>query len=573
MSVIETAVPQPKAENYLTHSHGIKSWIFTLDHKRIGLMYMMFVLTAFLLGGTFAEILRTFLWNNEHSPDGMVLYNNMFSLHGAVMVFMFMVPAIPASLGNFILPMQLGAKDVAFPRLNLFSLWIYFTGALFFSYVLLSGVLHAAFGLNLPGGMGLDTGWTFYTPYSTSHALSGVIPATLGAFILGFSSILTGVNFITSIHTLRPQGMTWFRMPLFLWALYATSIIQILATPVLAITLLLLVAERTIHVGIFDPLLGGDPVLYQHFFWFYSHPAVYIMILPAMGVISEVISVHSRRHIFGYNFIACSSIALALFGFLVWGHHLFASGQSNLANSVFSLLTFSVAIPSAVKVFNWLSTLYKGSIRFTTPMLFALGFILLFTIGGLTGLFLGALAVDIPLHDTYFVIAHFHYVMMGSTLFAFLAGMYHWFPKMFGKMYNERFGQFAAVLIFVGFNVTFMPQFVMGAHGSPRRWATYPIEFQPYHRMSTVGAYMMGIGLFMVLFNWIHGLARGRKAPANPWGGNSLEWRCPSPPPHDNFSTPPGPVGDPYKMDNWEPDPNGEGWVLSKNPPAEPEGH
>jgi cytochrome c oxidase subunit 1 len=576
MSTIQTKLSEPKVDNYLTHGRGFLSWALTLDHKRIGLMYLFFVLIAFALGGTFAEILRTFLltptpWMIKDPNKAMILYNNMFSLHGAVMVFMFMIPAIPAALGNFVLPMQLGAKDVAFPRLNLLSFYIYVTGACFFSYVLLGGVLRAAFGWHLPGGFGLDTGWTFYTPYSTAHAEDGVIPATLGAFILGFSSILTGVNFVTSIHTLRPNGMKWFRMPLFLWALYSTSVIQILATPVLAITLLLLVCERTLHIGIFDPLLGGDPVLYQHFFWFYSHPAVYIMILPAMGVISEVISVHSHKHIFGYNFIAVSSIGLALLGFLVWGHHLFASGQSNLANSIFSLLTFSVAIPSAVKVFNWLGTMYKGRISFTAPMMFAMGFILLFTIGGLTGLFLGALATDIPLHDTYFVVAHFHYVMMGSTLFGFLAGMYHWYPKMFGKMYNEAAGVIAAITIFVGFNLTFFPQFIMGSHGSPRRWATYPVEFQPFHIASTIGAYIMGIGLFMVLCTWLHGLLRGRPAPANPWGANTLEWQTPSPPPHDNFAVVPKNVDDPYKMDNWERDPNGEGYIRVKNPTPDSE--
>ena len=558
--------PSPPVDNYLTHSRGFLSWALSLDHKRIGLMYMAVVLSAFALGGTFAVILRTFLWTNVHSDSAMLFYNNMFSLHGAVMVFMFMIPAIPAILGNFVLPMMLGAKDVAFPRLNLLSLYVYFLGAVFFTYVLLGGVLRAAFGWHIPGGFGLDTGWTFYTPYSTAKAEDGVIPATLGAFILGFSSILTGVNFVTSVHVLRPKGMSWFRMPLFLWALYSTSIIQILATPVLAITLLLLVAERTLHVGIFDPLIGGDPVLYQHFFWFYSHPAVYIMILPAMGVISDVIAVHSRRHIFGYNFIAVSSIALALLGFIVWGHHLFASGQSNLANSVFSLLTFSVAIPSAVKVFNWLGTLYKSSIRFTAPMMFAMGFILLFTIGGLTGLFLGALATDIPLHDTYFVVAHFHYVMMGSTLFAFLAGVYHWFPKITGRMYNERAGQIAAIIVFLGFNLTFFPQFVMGSHGSPRRWATYPIEFQLCHRLSTVGAYMMAAGLITVGLSWLHGARKGRKAPANPWGANTLEWHTPSPPPHDNF--PIAPIADdPYNLGAWEYKNPQEGWVKRPGPP------
>jgi cytochrome c oxidase subunit 1 len=564
MSVAQPIPAPAKVDNYLTHDRGFMSWAFTLDHKRIGLLYMGGVLTAFLLGGTFAVLIRTFLltphaWMFKDKVQAHLFYNNMFSLHGAVMVFMFIIPAVPAVLGNFVLPLMLGAKDVAFPRLNLLSLYCWFGGAIFFSYVLLGGVFHAAFGVQWPGGWGLDTGWTFYTPYSTNYA-SGTVPATLGAFILGFSSILTGVNFVATIHTLRARGMAWFRMPLFVWALYATSLIQILATPVLAITLLLITAERTLNVGIFDPHIGGDPVLFQHFFWFYSHPAVYIMILPAMGVISELISVHSRKHIFGYNFIALSSVALALLGFIVWGHHMFVSGQSNLANTIFSILTFSVAIPSAVKVFNWLGTLYKGSIRFTTPMLYAMGFILLFTIGGLTGLFLGALMVDIPLHDTYFVIAHFHYVAMGSMLFAFLGGMYHWFPKMFGKMYHERTGQIAAIIIFIGFNITFLPQFVAGTKGAPRRWAEYPEQYQKYHVMSTCGAYMMTTGLLIVAFNWLHGLMRGRPAPDNPWGGNSLEWHCPSPPPHDNFAVPPV-ADDPYNMGGWEYDKTIGGWV------------
>jgi cytochrome c oxidase subunit 1 len=567
----------PPEDNYLTHDKGIMSWIFTLDHKRIGVMYMAAVCAFFLIGGLFALGLRTELffhdaWMIKDHATGKVdvastltLYNNMFTLHGAIMVFLFIIPAVPAILGNIILPIMLGAKDVAFPRLNLMSLWIYWIGACFFVYVLLGGVL-STFNVHLPGGMGLDTGWTFYAPYSTTRSLAGVVPATLGAFVVGFSSILTGVNFITTIHILRPKGMTWFRMPLFLWGLYATSIIQILATPVLAITLLLVVAERTLHVGIFDPAIGGDPVLYQHFFWFYSHPAVYIMILPAMGIISELISVFSRKHIFGYNFIAFSSIAIALLGFLVWGHHMFVSGQSALADSIFSFLTFSVAIPSAVKVFNWVATLYRGSIRFKTPMLYALGFILLFTIGGLTGLFLGALSTDVPLHDTYFVIAHFHYVMMGSMLFAFLGGMYYWFPKIFGKMYHENTGRIAALIIFIGFNLTFFPQFIAGTKGMPRRWATYPEKYEIYMRLSTIGAYLMGAGLFTVAGNWIHALKKGKKAPPNPWGGNTLEWHCSSPPPYYNFKKTPV-ADDPYNLGNWVFVSDDEGWVPRQTEP------
>jgi len=580
MSVISQPVPgafekgqPPHGENYLNHSKGILSWLLTLDHKRIGLMYMVAVLFAFFLGGVFAVALRTMLLFNEggaaaaeggKSIEVVNTYNHMFTLHGAVMVFMFIIPAIPAILGNFALPLMLGAKDVAFPRLNLMSWYCYMGGAVFFLWILLKGVLVAIFpGLEpVIGAGGLDTGWTFYTPYSTSSN-TAVIAATTGTFILGFSSILTGVNFIATIHMLRPKGMTFFKMPLFLWGLYATSIIQILGTPVLAITLLLLIAEKTLKVGIFDPALGGDPVLYQHFFWFYSHPAVYIMILPGLGVVSELIATFSRKHIFGYKFIALSSVAIALFGFIVWGHHMFTSGQSPLLNAAFSLLTMSVAIPSAIKVFNWLATLYKGSIRLDTPLLYGVGFIWLFTIGGLTGLFLGALATDIHFHDTYFVVAHFHYVMVGSTLFAFLGGMYFWWPKMFGKMYDEKWGKIGWLLTFLGFNLTFFIQFVAGAQGMPRRYADYPPEFEPYHIISTLGSYVLTVGLFVILFNWIHSLKKGAKAPANPWGSNSLEWHTASPPPHHNFDEEVEGT-DPYDYRAWKYNPDIDGYEYDQ---------
>jgi cytochrome c oxidase subunit 1 len=566
--------PKKGGDNYLNHERGILSWLFTLDHKRIGLMYCAVILAAFLLGGLFALLLRVQLLTPGEREGAaaaarMDLYNHYFTLHGAVMIFLFIIPAIPAILGNFVLPMMLGAKDVAFPRLNLLSFHVYLFGALFFIYVLGSGVLKTAFGMDMPGGFGLDTGWTFYTPYSTSKAQGAVTAAVLGAFILGFSSILTGLNFIASIHMLRPKGMSWFRMPLFLWAMYATSVVQILATPVLAITLLLLAAERIWKVGIFDPALGGDPVLFQHFFWFYSHPAVYIMILPAMGVISEIMVTFARKQIFGYKFIAFSSVAIALLGFLVWGHHMFISGQSPVTGAVFSLITFAVAIPSAVKVFNWVGTLYKADIRLKTPMLFALGFILLFTIGGLTGLFLGALAVDVHLTNTYFVVAHFHYVMMGSTLFAFIGGVYYWFPKMTGRMYHENFGRVAAVVVFLGFNMTFMPQFIAGSQGMPRRYATYEVKFVSSHRHSTFGAFVLAGGLAMVGLNWAHGLRRGKKAAANPWGSNTLEWRSSSPPRHDNFDHTPE-AGEPYELQAWVYDAKQDGWVrpLTATPRA-----
>ena len=538
--------------HYLNHASGFKSWAFTLDHKRIGIMYLVAVSFFFLLAGILAMLIRT-----EHlvgaqttieangalrsSDQGTIMqqgvYNKVFSMHGIIMVFLFIIPAIPAALGNFVLPIMLGAKDVAFPKLNLLSFHIYCFGTLF--------ALVAIFWTG-----GVDTGWTFYTPYSTNpdYAKTAVFWITSGAFILGFSSILTGMNFIVTIHKLRPPGMTWFRLPLFLWALYATSLIQILATPVLAITLLLLIAERTLQMGIFDPALGGDPLLYQHFFWFYSHPAVYIMILPAFGITSELISAFSHKHIFGYKFIAFSSLAIALIGFLVWGHHMFTSGQQGVTGAIFSFLTFLVAIPSAVKVFNWLATMYKGSIDLRTPMLYTLSFVFIFGIGGLTGLFLGTMSVDVHLHDTYFVVAHFHYVMAG-TVFTFVAGVFYWWPKMFGKMYDEAWGQLSAVLTFVGFNLTFFPQFMLGSHGMPRRYWSYLPEFQSYHVWSTIGAYVTAVGLVTALGVLLHSLARGRPAPRNPWGAATLEWQTSSPPPHDNFAITPR-ATDPYDFDN-----------------------
>ena len=525
--------PEPEVDNYLTYTRGFRSWALTLDHKRIGIMYLVSVLGSFLVGGIFALLVRTELLTPGATIPGVDenLYNQFFTLHGAIMVFLVIIPSIPAALGNFVLPIMLGAKDVAFPRLNLCSYYLWVIGAI-------CAVVSLTVG-------GFDTGWTFYTPYSTTTTTGGVIPVVTGVFILGFSSIFTGMNFVVTIHKLRPPGMTWFKMPLLLWALYATALIQVLATPVLAITLLMLIVERVFQIGLFDPAMGGDPVLFQHFFWFYSHPAVYIMILPAMGIISEIISVHSHRHIFGYRFIAFSSVAIAIFSFLVWGHHMFTSGQSPLMNVVFSLITFSVAIPSGIKIFNWMATLYRGSISINTPMLYGLGFIFLFTIGGLTGLHLGTLNTDIHLHDTYFVVAHFHYVMMGSVLIAMVGGLHHWWPKMFGRMYNERHGIIGFTLVFIGFNVTFFTQFMLGSHGMPRRYYDYPSEFQIYHVISTIGSYIMAAGFFWTLYLLVQSLFSGKIAPANPWGGRSLEWQCSSPPPHDNFKTTPS-VGDCY---------------------------
>ncbi|MDP7004735.1 MAG: cbb3-type cytochrome c oxidase subunit I [Phycisphaerales bacterium] len=548
------------SDNYLNHTKGIFSWLFTLDHKRIGIMYLVCVLIAFFLGGVFAMLLRFQLL----TPDGTLLtqdqYNQAFTVHGAIMVFLVIIPAVPAVLGNFVLPIMLGAKDVAFPKLNLFSWWLWIFGLVFFLIALGSG--------------GIDTGWTFYTPYSIDKASSmgGVIPALIGAFILGFSSIFTGLNFIVTIHRLRPKGMTWFRMPLFLWGTYATAVIQVLATPVVGITLLLLIVERAYGIGIFDPAMGGDPVLYQHFFWFYSHPAVYIMILPAMGIVSELISVHSHKHIFGYKFIAYSSIAIAIFGFLVWGHHMFTAGQSQLMNVIFSLITFSVSIPSAVKVFNWLATMYKGSISWNASMLYGMSFIFIFGIGGLTGLYCATLATDVHLHESYFIVAHFHYTMMGSALIGFIGGIHHWWPKMTGKMYSELWSKIGWVLVFVGFNMCFFSQFMMGSKGMPRRYAQYAEmpQFQSYHIWSTVGSVIMAIGFVVMLLYLLQSIFGGKKAPANPWGGRSLEWQCASPPPWDNFAEQPE-VGDcyDYSVLEWNEEEQGYDWKKDAVHPGE----
>jgi len=545
-----------RPRDYLGYAKGIWSWLTTLDHKRIGIMYLVATSASLFLGGTFALLLRTELLSPKPLLMDHDTYNRMFTLHGAVMVFLFIIPAIPAAIGNFVLPIMLGVKDVAFPRLNLASFYVWVAGAIF----LLASMWISA----------IDTGWTFYAPYSSSPDVgtsTAVMSAAMGVFILGFSSIFTAINFLATINTMRPKGMGWFDMPLMLWALYATSIIQILATPVLAITVLLLVLERSVGIGIFDPALGGDPLLFQHFFWFYSHPAVYIMILPAMGIISEVVSVFSRKRIFGYRFIAMSSLAIAFLGFLVWGHHMFTSGQSKLASVIFSALTFTVALPSAIKVFNWLATMRGGSIRFDTPMLYALGFIVLFVIGGLTGMFLGALNVDVHLHDTYFVVAHFHYVMVGGTLMALLAGLHYWWPKFFGRMYRERWAKVGAGLVFLGFNAAFFPQFILGSRGMPRRYYTYLDEFQLLHVGSTTGAMILGVGLLIVLVVLVHGAFRGDQAPANPWGANTLEWHVSSPPPHDNFPTQPE-ATDPYDFDDWIYDDRIRGYVRQHGPAA-----
>ena len=516
---------QEKPVNYLTNGFTLKSWLLTKDHKRIAIMYLITVSAFFLIGGLYAATIRLELLTPQSDLLESGTYNKVFTQHGVVMVFLFLIPVIPAILGNFLLPIMIGAKDLALPRINLLSLYIYWIGGALILYALMQG--------------GVDTGWTFYTPYSTTFSNTYVMAVGLGVFINGFSSILTGLNFIVTVHTMRAPGMTWFRLPLFVWANYATALVMILGTPVVAITILLLAIERVGKVGIFDPAIGGDPILFQHLFWFYSHPAVYIMILPSMGVISELISNFSRKKIFGYEFIAFSSIAIAVFGFLVWGHHMFVSGQSIYAGLVFSFLTMVVAVPSAIKMFNWSATLYKGSISYDTPMLYAIGFMGLFLIGGLTGLFLGSIGLTVHLTDTYFIVAHFHYVMVGGTVLGYLGGLHFWWPKMTGKMYSEFWGKISAMLVFVGFNLTFFPQFILGYQGMPRRYASYAEELQVLNIFSTAGASVLGLGLVLPLVYLTHSLIFGKDAPANPWMLPGLEWRIPSPPPTENFESTP----------------------------------
>ena len=521
MNEVVTNGHPPKGRNYLNASYGIKSWLLTTDHKRIALLYLLSITFFFFIGGAFAVAIRMELVTPPGDMVQAETYNKLFTMHGIMMIFFFLIPSVPAVLGNFLIPIMIGAKDLAFPRLNLLSWYIYIVGGILAVYAAAAG--------------GVDTGWTFYTPYSSTYSNTNVMLTGLAAFVTGFSSILTGLNFIVTIHKMRAPGLTWFRLPLFIWAHYATSVIQVLGTPVLAITIVMLALERAFRLGFFDPKLGGDPILFQHLFWFYSHPAVYIMILPAMGVISELVTCFSRKKIFGYSFIAMSSVAIAVLGFLVWGHHMFVSGQSIYAGMVFSVISFMVGIPSAIKVFNWTATLYKGSITYDTPILYAFGFIGLFTIGGLTGLFLANLGIDVHVHDTYFVVAHFHYIMVGGAVMGYLGGIHYWWPKISGRMYPEGWAKFSALVLFVGFNLTFFPQFVLGYLGMPRRYHAYPEEFQVLNVMSSAGASILGVGYLIPMIYLAWSMRYGKPAPANPWGAKGLEWTTTSPPPTLNF--------------------------------------
>ena len=511
----------------------VREWLFTIDHKRIGMLYLWCIMAFFVVGVLLGLLMRLELFFPGKDLIGPQEYNAAFTLHGVIMIFMVVIPSIPAAFGNIFLPLQLGAEDVAFPRLNTFSFWLYVIGG--------ATALISLF----TGGGAPDTGWTFYVPFS-AVTTTNVSMAVAGVFILGFSSILTGLNFIVTIHRLRAPGLTWTRLPLFAWALYATAWIQVLATPILSITVVLIIIERLLGMGIFDPARGGDPILYQHLFWIYSHPAVYIMILPAMGVISDIIPVFCRKAIFGYKTIVGSSLAIAFAGSLVWAHHMFVSGMSDTAVMVFSFLTFVVAVPSAVKVFNWLSTMYKGSIRLEPPLIFALGFIFLFAMGGITGLVLGSAGTDMHVHDTYFVVGHFHYVIFGGTGFGMFAAIHYWFPKMYGRMYNRKQAIISALVLVVGLNALYFPMYLLGLAGMPRRYYDYLPQYTQLHQFSTYGSWITLIGLVLMFYNLIRSRYKGEPVGRNPWHAATLEWTLPSPPPTHNFDTEPVVTHGPY---------------------------
>jgi cytochrome c oxidase subunit 1 len=534
----QQAPPPTVSANYLNAAYGARSWLLTTDHKRIALLYLVSVTGMFVIGGLAATLIRLHLL----TPGGALMtadtYNKAFTAHGVIMVFFFLVPVVPVVLGNFCLPLMIGARDLAFPRLNLASWYVYMAGSVMILWVIFSG--------------GIDTGWTFYTPFSSKASHTDVIPAMIAIAVAGFSSIFTGLNFIATVHYLRAPGMTWSRLPLFVWSLYATSLIFLLGTPVLTVALLLVAFERIFGIGIFDPALGGDPVLFQHLFWFYSHPAVYIMILPGMGIVSEIITCFSRKNLFGYKFVVFATIGIAVLSFLVWAHHMFVAGQSVYAALIFSFLSYCVAVPSAIKVFNWTATLYRGSVTYHTPMLYALGFIGLFTLGGLTGLFLAALGLNVHVHDTYFVIAHFHFIMVGGMVMAYMGGLHYWWPKITGRLYSEGWGRLAALIIFIGFLLTFLPQFVLGYLGMPRRYYAYPPEFQILNVLSTAGASILAVGYALPLTYLIWSLRYGPVAGPNPWHATGLEWQTTSPPPTSNFEETPVVDCGPYEYSTGE---------------------
>ena len=519
------------AISFWNADHSIKSWLLTLDHKRIAIMYMVLTLSGFLLGGILAMALRIEHLTPDETIMGANTYNRVFTLHGVAMIFLFMIPVIPAVFGNFFLPLMLGAKDVAFPRLNLLSIYVYLAGAGLLVWSMAAG--------------GVDSGWTFYAPYSLSTPAE-LAPALFGVFVIGFSSILTGLNFIVTIHTMRPVGMTWMRIPLFVWGTYATSIIQVLATPVIGLTAVLTAVERLFGFGFFDPTRGGDPVLFQHLFWFYSHPAVYIMVLPAMGVISECVSVFSRKNVFGYNMVAYSSLGIAFVGFFAWGHHMFVTGQSKFDAGAFAIISMLVGVFTAIKVFNWIGTMYRGSIMISTPFVYVCGFLFFMVFGGMTGVAISSVSLDVHWHDTYFVVAHFHFIMVGATIMGFLAGLHYWFPKMFGRRYHEGWGFASAAIIVLGFNATFIPQFLLGNMGQPRRYYMYTPDAQTLNVASTAGSSLLALGFIMIAIYLGYAIKYGKVAGNNPWGASGLEWKTQSPPPKHNFDSTPVVDEDPY---------------------------
>lgn len=525
---LEGAHPGVDAQPKLRISDFLR---WSVDHKIIGIQYMVTSFFFFLVGGTLAMMIRwELLTPNLDVLSTGAQYNSVMSTHGIVMIFLWIIPMM-AGFGNYLVPLMLGAKDMAFPWLNAFAFWL----------IPPAGILMVASFLVHPP----EAGWTMYPPLSTMFSGDGQTLAALSAHILGISSILGAINFIVTIKNMRPPGMGYWQMPLFVWAILTTSLLIVTATPFLAGALTLLILDRIAGTSFFDAARGGDPLLWQNIFWFYSHPAVYIMVLPSMGILSEVLSIHARKPIFGYKMIAISTLGIGVVGYTVWAHHMFTSIQPQF-RIPFMITSMVIAVPTGIKIFSWLGTLWGGKIRFTPAMLFALGFLSMFVIGGITGVMLAAIPFDIHVHDTYFVVSHFHFVLFGGAVFGIYAGIYHWFPKMTGKMLDQRMGRLHFALTYIGFFFTFFPMHMVGMLGMPRRVAFYAPEFQNWNRLISFAAFLLGISTFVLVYNVIKSLRDGKEAGANPWRALTLEWATSSPPPATNFIGDPIPYEDPY---------------------------
>jgi cytochrome c oxidase subunit I len=518
-----TEVPLPALPEAHEERAGLVDYLITVDHKKIGVLYIFTAFAVFLFGGVLALLFRLELAQPGMQVMSQNTYNQLFTIHGTVMVLLF-AAQVSTGLGNYLMPLQIGAADVAFPRLNAMSYWLYLFGTL----VLLSSFFVA--------GGPAASGWTAYPPLSDSKYLqgSGMDLWIIGLALAGIAGIVGAVNLVTTIFRMRVPGMTMFRMPLFTWGILVNQLLILFAFPAITAALAMLFIDRNFGAAFFDPARGGSPVLYQHLFWFFGHPEVYIVILPMFGIISEIIPVFSRQPIFGYRALVFAFFGIAALSFGVWAHHMFTTDAVYLP--FFSLLTMLIAVPTGIKIFNWIGTMWGGAISFTTPMLCAIAFIFVFLVGGITGVFLGSTPIDFQVNDTYYVVAHFHYVMVAALLFAMFGGFYFWFPKITGRLLSERLGKWHFWLLFIGFNVTFFVQFNLGLEGMPRRIADYPIRsWGDYNLISTVGSFIMAVGILVFVWNFFVSLRRGQPAGDDPWEGNSLEWVTTSPPPHHNF--------------------------------------